>query len=521
MTTAFAPNVTSTQRQVPEGWASEQFGALFAPSKERIEPQECPTAPYLSLEHVESNTGKIIGHGLASDVKSTKSVFRAGDVLYGKLRPYLNKACTPDFDGVCSTDFLVFSRRPFLESRFLQSFLLRAEFVEFANHHSTGVQLPRVNFEPLATLELPVPPLSEQRRIVAKIDELLAHLNTTRERLTRVSVTLKRFRQAVLTAACSGRLTADWRAKNTAVESCARAFANLKKSASFHTIRRGVPEFVDVPDELSESDLPDTWSIESVAALLRISALEDLKDGNHGSNHPKAKEFVKNGLPFITAAQVKNYSIDYDGAPKVAGEPLKRLKVGFARVGDAVLTHKGTVGRAALNVQDCVLTPQTTYYRCNSAVIDPSFLVYFFTSRQFYSQLAAVMSQTTRDFVPISEQYHLFLIIPPIQEQREVVRRVEALFKLADTIEQRLAAANQRVEKLTQAILAKAFRGELVPTEAELARREGRSYESAAELLERIRSKSAESNQRSRISGSNREMNDGRRRTRRRQSNSY
>jgi len=76
--------------------------------------------------------------------------------------------------------------------------------------------------------------------------------------------------------------------------------------------------------------------------------------------------------------------------------------------------------------------------------------------------------------------------IPPEEEQDEIVRRVEALFKLGDAIEQRVAAASLRAEKLTQAILAKAFRGELVPTEAELARREGREYESASVLLERI-----------------------------------
>jgi type I restriction enzyme S subunit len=80
--------------------------------------------------------------------------------------------------------------------------------------------------------------------------------------------------------------------------------------------------------------------------------------------------------------------------------------------------------------------------------------------------------------------------LPPLAEQHEIVRRVESLFRLADAIGKRVCAATTRVEKLTQAILAKAFRGELVLTEAELARREGRSYEAGAELLERIRAAS-------------------------------
>ncbi len=77
--------------------------------------------------------------------------------------------------------------------------------------------------------------------------------------------------------------------------------------------------------------------------------------------------------------------------------------------------------------------------------------------------------------------------LPPFEELQEIVRRVEALFKLADMIEKRVEAATRRADKLTQAILARAFRGELVPTEAELARQEGREYEPASVLLERIR----------------------------------
>jgi type I restriction enzyme S subunit len=226
----------------------------------------------------------------------------------------------------------------------------------------------------------------------------------------------------------------------------------------------------------------------SAAQLIRCGALVDLKDGNHGSNHPKAKEFAESGIPFITAANVRDDGIDYEGAPKVSGPALKRLRVGFAKSGDAILTHKGSVGRAALNTRECVLTPQTTYYRWDSSIVNAKYSVYYFRSTLFYQQLAAVMSQTTRDFVPIGEQYRLFLIVPPLQEQDEIVGRADALFALADTIGKQVAAAAARSGRLPPAILAKAFSGELVPTEAELARQEGRDYEPASGLLNRIRS---------------------------------
>ncbi|MFM9966271.1 MAG: hypothetical protein ACKV2Q_34275 [Planctomycetaceae bacterium] len=112
--------------------------------------------------------------------------------------------------------------------------------------------------------------------------------------------------------------------------------------------------------------------------------------------------------------------------------------------------------------------------------------MYFLASPSLVEQVAGVKEQTTRDFVPISEQYLLFHRIPPLSEQQEIVRRVEKLFAFADQIESRLRQAQAHVDRLTQSLLAKAFRGELVPTEHTLATADGRDYESASALLARI-----------------------------------
>jgi len=110
------------------------------------------------------------------------------------------------------------------------------------------------------------------------------------------------------------------------------------------------------------------------------------------------------------------------------------------------------------------------------------------TARADLDQFAPATAQKNINIGILSD---VAVPLPHLAEQHEIVRRVEALFKLADTIEKRVAAATARTEKLTQAILAKAFRGELVPTEAELARREGRDYEPASVLLERIQAERA------------------------------
>ena len=121
-------------------------------------------------------------------------------------------------------------------------------------------------------------------------------------------------------------------------------------------------------------------------------------------------------------------------------------------------------------------------------VVDMHYLTLQLVSRNSYERLSENIHGATRPRINITQLRNLGVCVCPLLEQREIVRRVEAMFKLADAVEKRVEAAKLRAEKLTQAILAKAFRGELVPTEAELARREGRSYESASELLARIKS---------------------------------
>ena len=363
---------------------------------------------------------------------------------------------------------------------------LRASTREILAQNREGTTVESVRYDTLRNLELSVAPLAEQLRIDAKLEKLLPKVKGCQERLARIPILLNRFRQSVLAAACSGRLTADWRKKQPDLEPVAICIEKLRRASSRIQVRRGVPEEVPVSDSVALWELPETWGCYSAAELLRIGAFVDLKDGNHGSNHPKVSDFSASGLPFITAAQVNNYQIDYDGAYKLAGKPLKRINVGFAKAGDVIYTHKGSVGRVGIADRDCILTPQTTYYRVSPTVFVNRFLMYYLASQPFSQQVNIIKEQTTRDFVPISEQYLLFHRVPPIAEQQEIVRRVDQWFALADQIEFRHQEAQHRVERLPQSILARAFQGELVPTEAELAEAEGRSFESAEALLDRL-----------------------------------
>jgi|ERR1700730_1765155 len=159
------------------------------------------------------------------------------------------------------------------------------------------------------------------------------------------------------------------------------------------------------------------------------------------------------------------------------------------KAGDVLISKDGTIGRVA------IVPPELEGGNITQHLVRVS--VHSFLSRDFIA--CAIRSQHAQNWlvgekkgvalqgVNVEDFRRLPLPIPPLREQEEIVRRVESLFAIADRTEIRLALGRKRVDSITQAILAKAFRGELVPTEFELAKSEGRSFESAEELLERIR----------------------------------
>ena len=191
---------------LPKGWLSVALGLIIEPSNEKFNPKTKENRTYMGLEHIESSTNRIVGYGDSNATKSTKTVFRKGDVLYGKLRPYLNKVCIPNFDGVCSTDILVFPKNPHLYNKYLSWFLSTDEFVRHATKHSTGVTLPRVNFKTIAKYSFLLPPLHEQRRIVAKIESIFTKINTMNTYIKSTLRLLDMLKSRTLRQAFEGKL---------------------------------------------------------------------------------------------------------------------------------------------------------------------------------------------------------------------------------------------------------------------------------------------------------------------------
>lgn len=350
------------------------------------------------------------------------------------------------------------------------------------NREGTTVQ--SVKYDTLKEFVLPIPPLAEQKRIVAKVEEVATRLKVSCEHLSTASLILKRVRQAVLAAACSGGLTEDWREKNPDVESAKLLLRRLKETHEVAGVGHGGKAAAPTEDvhTLSEDDVPESWAISELMVLCEPGRPITYGILKPGPNLP-------NGVPYVRVADFPGDRLNLTGIRKTSREIAHEYRRSTLRRGDLLLSIRGTAGRVC-RVPDALDGANITQDTVRISVhpeLCTDYIEIYLRCQSVQKRLESALKGVAVRGVNVGDVRALQVALPPLAEQYEIVRRVEALLKLADAIEARVVVATKRAEKMTQAILAKAFRGELAPTEAELARREGRDYEPASVLLERIR----------------------------------
>jgi type I restriction enzyme S subunit len=456
------------ENDLPEGWGSAPIKILATLKKGKIpnKVDKIPwpgAVPYIDIEAFEKGNIRRYADPKASTLVDEGEIIIVWDgARCGHTGKVPKSGALGSTLGII-TPILI---HPDYILRFLQL------SYDTINTNPRGIGIPHVEPELFWNLEVPLAPFAEQKRIVAKVEELLARVNATKERLAKVSLIFKRFRQAVLAAACSGRLTEDWRVK-------------------YHT------------DHSSENgELPTGWYWMKVGELLPPRGIFD---GPFGSNL-KTADYTNEGVRVIRLENIGHLHFINEKETYISCEKYQTLTKHTVGYGDIIFASFMDE-----EVRACVLPKLETKaiakadcfcLRPREDVVDRHYLALQVVSWESYERLSENIHGATRPRINITQLRNLEVRVCPLPEQHEIVRRVEAMFKLADTVEKRVETAKLRAEKLTQTILAKAFRGELVPTEAELARREGRSYEPASNLLARIKAEreSKESSQKVRRS---------------------
>lgn len=189
----------------------------------------------------------------------------------------------------------------------------------------------------------------------------------------------------------------------------------------------------------------------SIADLEAAGAITAIQDGNHGGDHPKASEYVENGIPFVMASDVRDGFVNLGGTKRLPKDRTDRLRIGFAIPGDVLLTHKGTVGEVAIvpEVADYVmLTPQVTYYRVNEQKLSARYLAFAFRSPDFQAQLASISAQSTRPYVAISTQRHLRIQWCELPAQHRIASILGAYDDLIEVNRRRIAVLEEMARRL-------------------------------------------------------------------------
>lgn len=380
-----------------------KFSELAYNINQKKMPEPGDEEMYIGLEHLDSGSLKVRRWGSDVPITGEKLVMKKGDILFGRRNTYLRRAAIAPHDGIFSAHGMIFRpKTDVMDPDYFPFFISSDYFMNAAIRISVGSLSPTVNWKTLKDLEFDVPDLEAQK----KSAEILKVANDLRE----------------------------------AYEALLVQTDELVKS-----------QFIEMFGDASIGVIK--WKRLTVRDAIAEGYIARPLDGNHGEKHPKGDDYVTSGVPFIMAQDLKDKHVDFSSCHFITEKQAQTLKKGWAKTGDVLLTHKGTIGRVAV-VQpseyiDMLLTPQITYYRCLRD-LDNEYLAAYFETDFFVKQLQSMITGTTRASVTITQQENLELIIPPMEMQHEFVEFVKQSDKSKFEIKQSIEAIKDLIVSLMQ-----------------------------------------------------------------------
>ncbi|MEY7586212.1 restriction endonuclease subunit S [Salmonella sp. 237J8] len=478
--------------KLPEGWGKTVIGDIadvisggtpksgiaenFAPSGEGI--------AWLTPADLSGYKKKFISHGardLSTEGYSSCSakLMPAGAILFSSRAPigYVAVASNEISTNQGFKSF-VFTNDIYPDYAYYYLRNIR----HLAEEMGTGTTFKEISGSAAKTLPFVMAPLAEQKIIAEKLDTLLAQVDSTKARLEQIPQILKRFRQAVLAAAVSGNLTAEWRMNNNSniVEEEIEKVKNkliakkiIKKDLIYSKLDRKYP-------------IPSDWlyvKLQSIATKIT--------DGEHKT--PKREPA---GQLLISARNIQDGYLKLSDVDYVGDAEFQKLRNRCdPDSGDVLISCSGSIGRVCLVDENSkyVMVRSVALIKLMQDFVINKYMMYLLQSPLLQKEIEENSKSTAQANLFLGPIKNLGIPLPPVPEQAEIVRRVEQLFAYADTIEKQVNSALTRVNSLTQSILAKAFRGELTAQ----WRAENPSLisgeNSAAALLEKIKAERAAS----------------------------
>ena len=480
--------------QLPNSWEWVRLGEVtnyngrININSEEIEPETW----LLDLEDIEKDTSRVLYRAKYSErqSKSTKSTFKKGDVLYGKLRPYLNKVVVADADGICTTEIVPIVPIGGIDSEFLRWLLKRPSFLDHVNTLMYGVKMPRLGTGDAIMSVHPLPPLAEQRHIVAKIDRLMARCDEleklraerNQKRITIHTAALDRLlnakesdnfstawhfitqhfgelysvkknvaelRKAILQLAVMGKLVPQDPTDEPASELLRAIAAEKQQLVKEGKIKQPKP-LPDIKPEEVYCELPYGWE------FVRFGELStEIATGPFGSMIHKS-DYVEDGAPLINPVHMVNGEIIHDPTVTVNLTKAEELSSYELSEGDIVMARRGELGRCA------IVSKRSNGWLCGTGsfvlrfipAINRSYILILFKSQAVRDYLGGNSVGTTMTNLNHGILNMMPLMLPPISEQRRIVAKIDQLMALCNHLDQQIDAATSKQADLLNAVMA-------------------------------------------------------------------
>ncbi len=476
--------------EIPRSWLWTFLGDISQYGiSEKVDSNKdlSPETWVLDLEDIEKNTSRLIERVLSSSrpFQSSKTKFMKGDVLFGKLRPYLNKVLVADKDGVCTTEIVPVRGFCKINPEYVRLVFKSPLTMKRVDHLMYGMKMPRLGTSDAIALKFPLPPLPEQKRIVAKVDELMSlcdeleavhesrdekreHLNLASlkavtdartpedfknasgffiNHLTEITVTqdhIKNLRQTILDLAVRGKLVP----QNPKDEPASELLKRIENEKTI-LLKNGIIKKSEAVRPSSGKninlELPNGWSPTNLQ-MLCIS----ISDGDH-QPPPKAEE----GVPFLVIGNVRTQTLDFDGCRHVTQEYYNSLdSIRRPQENDILYTLVGSYGIPVMLIDDRPFCVQRHIGILRpSRQVDVGFLCRVLKSNFVFSQATACATGSAQKTVPLSGLRKIFIPLPPLPEQKRIVAKVDELMSLCDTLEKQISITSTQSTRLLNALL--------------------------------------------------------------------
>ena len=332
----------------------------------------------------------------------------------------------------------------------LNSSLFQDKITSFQRTAQSGF-----NKKDLAGIIIPLPPLPEQQRIVAKLDTLFEHIENTKTRLEKVPTLLKNFRQAVLTQAVTGKLTEEWR-EGKELESVEKFFKEISKRRSGHKSKKVRENKLNLRKDLILYSLPKSWLWSNLNFLL-----DDNYAFRYGVVQPG--DYLDDQQKIIRVKDLSNDKVLFDQLRGISFEIDSKYLSARVKTGDLLVSIVGTIGRSAIVPEECDgYNIARALAKVPISDFSANYVKLFIDSEIGQKWLVGDTREVARKTLNLEQLKTLPVPVPTIKEQTEIVRRVESLFAKADVIEAKYKLLKEKIDNLPQTILSKAFKGELV-----------------------------------------------------------